>query len=157
MERAAAPNSADAVAGNVSPSKLAQVLLSTDRKGYTYGTHWAPHDIQVRELGSGRSRIETAASLGIKFSICPNIPLEDGIHAARMLFPRCWFDAEKAQRGLECLQHYRWDYNTRINEFTHLPVHDWASHGADAFRCAVMGLQQVQRVNIPKFRPRAVV
>ena len=105
-----------------------------ERKGYTYGQHWAPHDIQVRELGSGRSRFETAASLGIKFQVCPNIPLEDGIHAARMLFPRCWFDAKRCEAGLEALQHYRRDYNTRLNEFKAVPVHDWAEHASSAFR-----------------------
>ena len=107
--------------------------ILTDR-GYTYGTHWAPHDIEVRELGSGRTRLETAASLGIKFQIAPNVPIEDGIHAARMLLPRCWFDATRCEKGLEALQHYRRDYNTRLNEFKAVPVHDWASHGADAFR-----------------------
>jgi hypothetical protein len=109
----------------------AQVLKD---KGYTYGTHWAPHDIQVRELASGRSRLEAAASLGIRFQVAPNVALEDGIHAARMLFPRCWFDADKCKAGLEALQHYRRDYNTRLNEFKAVPVHDWSSHGADAFR-----------------------
>jgi phage terminase large subunit len=104
------------------------------QKGYTYGTHWAPHDIQVRELASGRSRLETAAQLGIPFRICPKVDLEDGIHAARMVFPRCWFDAVKCKAGLEALQHYRRDYNERLNEFKATPVHDWASHGADAFR-----------------------
>jgi hypothetical protein len=103
-------------------------------KGYTYGQHWAPHDIQVRELASGRSRLETAATLGIKFQVVPQLPIEDGIHAARMLFPRCWFDAGKCKAGLEALQHYKRDYNSRLNEFKATPVHDWASHGADAFR-----------------------
>lgn len=103
-------------------------------KGYLYGQHWAPFDIQVKELGSGRSRIEVAASLGIKFNIAPNVPLEDGIHAARMLMPQCYFDADRCRAGLEALQHYRRDYNTRLNEFKPTPVHDWASHGADAFR-----------------------
>jgi hypothetical protein len=103
-------------------------------KGYTYGQHWAPHDIQVKEFSSGRSRLETAHSLGIRFSICPNVPIEDGIHAARMLFPRCYFDAERCKAGLEALQHYKRDYNTRLNEFKAVPVHDWASHAADAFR-----------------------
>lgn len=109
----------------------AQVLTN---KGYTYGQHWAPHDIAVRELGSGRSRLETAVSLGIRFNICPNIPIEDGIHAARMLFSRCYFDAQRCKAGLEALQHYRRDYNTRLNEFKPTPVHDWSEHGASAFR-----------------------
>ena len=108
------------------------------RKGYSYGKHWAPHDIQVRELASGRSRLETAASMGIRFDVVPSVSFDDGIHAARMLFPRCWFDAKKCDAGLEALTHYRKDYNTRIREFKSSPVHDFASHGSDAFRyCAV--------------------
>jgi phage terminase large subunit len=103
-------------------------------RGYVYGSHYAPHDIQVKEFASGRSRLETAASLGITFRVVPNVGIEDGIHAARMLFPRCWFDAVKCKDGLEALQHYRRDYNTRIQEFKAIPVHDWASHAADAFR-----------------------
>jgi hypothetical protein len=109
-------------------------------KGYAYGKHWAPHDIQVRELSSGRSRLEVAHSQGIKFEITPRLhesvggEVEEGIHAARMLFPRCWFDAERCKSGLEALTHYRRDYNQRLNEFKATPVHDWASHGADAFR-----------------------
>lgn len=116
----------------------AQVLRE---KGYVYGQHWAPHDIQVRELGSGRSRLETAASLGIQFSLAPNIPVEDGIHAVRMLLPRCYFDEVKTKAGRETLQHYRRDYNARLNEFKATPVHDWASHGADGFRYLAVSLQ----------------
>ncbi len=103
-------------------------------RGYTYGTHWAPHDIQVRELASGRSRLEAAESLGIRFSVAPRVSVEDGIHAARMLMPRVWFDQQKCRAGLEALQHYRRDYNARLQEFKATPVHDWSSHGADAFR-----------------------
>jgi hypothetical protein len=117
-------------------------------RGYTYGVHTAPHDIQVKELGSGRSRLETAQSLGIRFGVAPNIPIEDGIHAARMLLPRCWFDATRCAKGLEALQHYRRDYNSRLNEFKAVPVHDWASHGADAFRYLAVRQQP------PKEKPK---
>ena len=103
-------------------------------KPYVYGRHWAPHDIQVKELASGRSRLEAARSLGISFQVCPNVSVDDGIHAARMVFGRCWFDAVKCRVGLEALQHYRRDYNSRLNEFKATPVHDFASHGSDAFR-----------------------
>lgn len=103
------------------------------QKGYAYGTHWAPHDIIVKE-STGRTRIETAAQLGIAFQIVPKVSVEDGIHAARMLFPRLWIDAEHCTRLIEALMHYRRDYNLRLNEFKATPVHDWSSHGADAFR-----------------------
>jgi hypothetical protein len=109
----------------------AQVL---NRKGYVYGRHWAPHDIQVREFASGRSRLEAARSLGISFNLCPNVPVEEGIHAARLLFSQCWFDEEKCRAGLDALQAYRRDYNTRLNEFKAVPVHDWSEHGSSAFR-----------------------
>lgn len=117
-------------------------------RGYTYGQHWAPHDIQVREFSSGRSRYGTAKSLGITFQVTPNIPIEDGIHAVRMLLPRCWFDADRCQAGLEALQHYKRDYNTRLQEFKSQPVHDWASHASDAFR----GLAVRQRTPVEKKR-----
>jgi hypothetical protein len=113
---------------------LAHYADVLNRKGYTYGDHWAPHDIQVRELTSGVTRLDTAASFGIHFRVVERFSLEDGIHACRMMLPKCWFDAARCQRGLEALQHYRWDYNTRIHEHKPVPVHDWASHGADAFR-----------------------
>lgn len=110
------------------------------RKGYVYGQHWAPHDIEVRELGSGRSRMEVAAGLGIRFRVVPRLhgavgqEVEDGIHAVRMLFPRCYFDAVKCKAGIEALANYRRDYNQRLNEFKAVPVHDWSSHAADSFR-----------------------
>lgn len=104
-------------------------------RGYLYGEHWAPHDIEVREFTAGHSRREAARAIGLTFNVVPRIEkLEDGIHAARMLLPRCWFDADKTERGLEALKNYRWDFNTRANDFTAQPVHNWASHGADAFR-----------------------
>lgn len=109
------------------------------QKGYSYGRHVGPHDIEVREFGSGKTRKETAAELGVWFQVAPKLSLEDGINAARLLFDRCYFDENKCKQGLEALMNYRWDFNTRIDEFKPVPVHDWASHGADAFRAlAVM-------------------
>lgn len=103
-------------------------------KPYTYGKHVAPHDIEVREFGSGQSRKEIAAALGIAFEVAPNLSFDDGINATRMLLPTCWIDAGKCAAGLEALEHYRKDYNSRLGEYKAVAVHDWASHGADALR-----------------------
>ena len=111
-------------------------------KGYTYGRHLAPHDAAVRELGTGKSRVEIAQSLGIRFEVMPPSKLEDGINATRMTFPRCYFDETKCRAGLEALQNYRWDFNQRLDEFKPTPVHDVWSHGADAFRYLCLGLKQ---------------
>jgi len=125
----------------------------TSKHGYAYGVHYAPHDIEVKEFGSGRSRLETARSLGLHFQVVPKTSLDDGVHNVRMLLPRCYFDLERCQDGIECLQNYRWDYNTRIQEFKGLPVHDWASHGADAFR----GLATRHLTPREKKKPRSEV
>ena len=112
------------------------------RKNYLFGNHFAPHDIEVRELGSGKSRREVAWDLGLNFRVVPKLPLEDGIHAAQMLIPRCWFDREKCKAGLEALRHYHRAYNERTRSFRSSPVHDWASHASDAFRYLAVGLRE---------------
>jgi hypothetical protein len=133
---------------------LPHYVTVLQRKGYTYGKHWAPFDIEVKELASGRSRLEVARSLGIPFRVVPKVSVDDGIHAARMLFPKCWFDATRCAAGLEALQHYRRDYNSRLNEFKATPVHDWASHGADAWR--YLAVRQQTPVDVVK-RPPVVM
>ena len=89
------------------PSDYAKVLAD---KGYLYGDHWAPHDIAVRELGSGLSRLEVARSLGINFRIAPRQSLEDGIHAVRLTLPRMWFD-KKVEKAVTSLSMYRRELN----------------------------------------------
>jgi len=103
-------------------------------KPYLYDTHIAPHDIEVRELGSGMSRIEIAKDLGIKFAVAPRISLEDGIEAVRGVLPRVWFDAEKCKAGINALRSYHKSWDDKRNTFLAKPYHDWSSHGADGFR-----------------------
>lgn len=105
-----------------------------DKKPYVYGTHYAPHDIKVRELGTGRSRYEIAESLGIRFEIVPNISIADGIQAVRSILPKCWFDAERCERGLDALRSYTKKWDEENKTFKDTPLKDWSSHAADAFR-----------------------
>lgn len=103
-------------------------------KGYVYGRHFAPHDIEVRELGSGKSRLETAKGLGIRFQVAPKLSIEDGIEAARNILQRCWFDKTKCHRGLNALKSYHKEWDEKNKVYRQHPEHDWSSHGADAFR-----------------------
>lgn len=103
-------------------------------KPYAYDTHWAPHDIEVRELTTGRSRIELARQLGLNFAVSPRVQnVAERIYAARSIFPLCWFDEAKTSRLLEHLQHYRWKPMGTDATGNQLPIHDASSHGADAF------------------------
>lgn len=114
-------------------------------KRYVYGRHFAPHDIQVRELGSGKSRLETARGLGIPFQVAPNLSVEDGIEAARNILSRCWFDQTKCQRGLNALKSYHKEWDEKNKVYRTHPEHDWSSHAADAFRIfAVANRRPVQ-------------
>ena len=121
------------------------------QRGYNYGKHYGPHDLEVRELGTGKSRIEIAASLGIPFSMVPNMRVEDGINAARMILPRCWFDQRKTTRLRECLSQYREKHDEKRG-ISLGPLHDWTSHAADAFRYLSLVAnepmaQQLQKIN----------
>lgn len=108
-------------------------------KPYIYESHNAPHDIAVREFTNGKSRLETAMSLGINFSIVPNIPVEDGINAVRSILPRCFFDKEKCKQGLLSLKNYKKKFDEIRNAFSSKPLHDWSSNAADAFRYFAVG------------------
>jgi hypothetical protein len=102
--------------------------------GCVYDLHVAPHDIQARELTSGKTRLETARRLGLNFRVAPKLSLEAGIEAVRMILPRCWFDEKRCEVGLKCLENYRKVYNEKFRVYGDKPFHDYTSHGADAFR-----------------------
>jgi len=120
---------------------LAHYALELQKRGYVYRTNGngqilatAPHDIEVRELGTGKSRRETAMALGIDFQIAPKLSIEDGIDAARNILGRCWFDKDKCGRGLDALKSYHKEYDEKNKVYKNRPHHDWSSHAADAFR-----------------------
>ena len=132
--------------GGVGLDHYADVINSKD---YTYGDHLAPHDIEVRELGSGKSRLETAATLGLRFKVVPKMKVADGINAARMLLPKCYFDRDKCVTGIEMLRQYRQEWDERRKMFRDHPRHDFTSHAADAFRYLAVGLENRQRLTKP--------
>ena len=117
-------------------SHYANVL---EEKGYRYGRHVGPHDITTRELGTGKSRLEVAYELGLDFEVCPRLAVDHGIEAVRNNLDNCWFDKNKCKYGIDCLRQYRKQFDDRMQTFKNKPLHNWASHGADAFRygCAI--------------------
>ena len=104
------------------------------KHGIVFGDHWAPHDIQVRELTTGKTRKDQARQMGIVFRVTPNIPIMDGIESARRILPRCYIDEDRCSDGLRALSYYRCEYDEDKKIYKDRPLHDWSSHGADAFR-----------------------
>jgi hypothetical protein len=121
---------------------LAHYVNQVKNRNYVYGGHILPHDVQVTELSTGKTRLETLESLGLRHytEIAPKHRVEDGVNAVRVFLPRCWFDAKKCKRGIDALRAYHSAYDERLKALRANPVHDWTSHAADAFRYAAMTL-----------------
>jgi hypothetical protein len=104
-----------------------------NERGYR-GVDVVPQDARNREFGSGRSRIETMMSLGRKAKIGLATKLMDGINAARQTLPLCYFDAGRCEKGLAAMREYKAEWDEDLRTFKRTPLHNWASHAADAFR-----------------------
>jgi phage terminase large subunit len=131
----------------------AKVIAS---KGWKRGDDWVPHDAKVRELGTGRSRLETMAKHGLKPRLVPDHKIMDGINAARLTLPRVWFDKDSCKDGLEALRQYRADYDEKTRAFKDTPKHDWTSHTADAFRYLAMAWREIAQPPPPKPKGRTI-
>jgi phage terminase large subunit len=128
-----------------------------DRRGYKYGKHFGPHDLAVREIGAnGRSRVESARSLGITFEVLPIQRVEDGINAVRMMLPRCVFDAKKCDRLIESLRQYRVKYDDK-RQISLGPLHDHTSHAADSVRYMAQSLRENKRHEPIKYPTAGII
>ena len=108
---------------------------------YARWEQFLPHDVEVRELGTGRSRKEVLMEAGLNITVAPRLSVADGIQAVRRLLPRCWFDP-KTKPGLDALRNYRREHDEKRNVFYEKPLHDWASHYADSFRYLAISLDE---------------
>lgn len=118
-------------------------------KPWPKGVDWVPHDAKVRELGTGRTRVETMISHGLQPRLVPDHKVEDGIEAARRVLGRTWFHMPATRDGVEGLKQYRADYDEKLRVFKDKPRHDWTSHRADAFRYLAMAYREI----VPEPKP----
>ena len=109
-------------------------------RGWHKAPQLLPHDVQVRELGTGRSRLEVLQEAGLDCTVVPRLGVDDGIQAVRRLLPRCWFNVPATKQGLDCIRNYRREFDEKRQVFYDKPLHDWSSHGADAFRYLAVGM-----------------
>ena len=121
---------------------LSHYALEMQERNYIYSTAFAPHDIKVREIGTGKSRLEVGRKLGIKFRAVPRLSIDEGINAGRTIFNQCYFDKKKCHRGIQALKNYKKDWDEKNMVYRRGPLHNWASHGADAFRTFAVGFKK---------------
>lgn len=127
-------------------------------RGYQYGLDYVPHDARVREWtnadveGKAKSRVQTLLELGRKPRVVTSQKLGDGIQAARRLIPLAVFDEKACAQGLECLRQYRRIWDDKLKTFRDEPLHDWASHGASAWRYLALAVGEIKPE--PKEEPK---
>jgi hypothetical protein len=113
------------------------------KHGWDNGINWGPHDMNNREFASkGKTRKELAREgveygdkkYSMKFDIVPKLGIDDGIQLSRDTLPLCVFDEDECDQGIKALENYRKEWNDKLGCWRDKPLHDWSSHGADAFR-----------------------
>ena len=104
-----------------------------NKLNYNWGHDYIPHDGFFRDLKTGATVAEILKRFRRRVKPTPKLTVEQGIRAARMLFPRVFFDKANTVRLMECLKRYKRNVSSKTDE-PGAPVHDEFSHGADAFR-----------------------
>jgi len=122
-------------------------LRAGHRAQWIYGQHFFPHDLRVKELGSGLSRVDVLRGFGLSPTVLPAASVDDGISQARFVLRKCWFNAERCGTGLKLLRQYRSAWDDKRQVLKPVPLHDFTSHCADAFRylCIGLGRQLIDR------------
>ncbi|WP_392559779.1 terminase [Orbus mooreae] len=140
---------------------LRHYMKAIKERGYEYGEHWAPHDIDNREFaGDGKSR-KTLALEGyeidgemyqIKFHVVPKLSIDEGIESVREILPMCAFDEYKCKEGISHLESYRKEWDDKRGCWKDKPLHDSTSHGADAFRYFAVASKRTKPAGVINFK-----
>lgn len=112
-----------------------------NEKPYQMGYYFAPHDIKVKEWGSGLTRLEKAQDLGIEFSIVRNIPFADGIEKVRTTLPIIYIDEKKCKSLITALKNYKSAYHETLQVFAKDVVKNVFCHMADALRYLCLSIE----------------
>jgi len=73
-----------------------------------------------------------------------NVSLEDGIEVMRSTLAKVYIDENKCKQLIKCLENYRYEWNDKKQVYSKVPLHNWASHGSDAFRYMCLSLTKMK-------------
>lgn len=128
---------------------LVEIAKDINAKPYLYQEHYLPHDVDTREMTSAKTRKETLESIGLKpIRAGSQLPIQDGINAVRNMLPKCVFDEKRCATGLNALREYRVEFDAKNKTPRKTPLHNWASHPADAFRELAVQLWDFKQTEI---------
>jgi len=112
---------------------------------YQVGEVFLPHDARAKSLQTGKSIIEQFLKNGIQPKLVPELSLQDGIEAARLILPDCWFDEDKTYDGVDHLRAYMREWDEKAQTYRNRPKHDQHSHAADSFRYLALAARKAVR------------
>ena len=136
---------------------LPHYLQHLQSKGYVYGTDYMPHDAASEHLAADKSIAGQARAAGRTVRVLERSRVSAGINIARTVFANAWFDGDHCADGLQSLRHYRYVVDENTGEFDREPLHDQASHAADAFRYMCVGFREPKKdVKKTRSAPRMV-
>lgn len=134
------------------PHYIKVLKYKSRTRGYNYGEHYLPHDVEHDLLGMPTTRKEQLEQGGVKpVRVVPRVrDLSEGVEMTRRLFDEVWFDDSRQDTlpesefpegfgqdgvpyGLDALSNYKLKYDENNDVHTRF-IHDWSSNGADAFR-----------------------
>ena len=125
-----------------------------------WGTHYLPHDAVNKTLASrGESILSLLQKMmpAWKFEVVPRVEnMVTGVNQVRAALPACWFDEDRCKDGLSALENYRREFDDRLGDYKPTPLHDWASHGSDAFRQFAQGYEPERKMVALKRRGSAM-
>ena len=128
---------------------LPEMITKLSRKPYNYGKHFGPHDLEATDIGSGKTRMETAKLLGVKFTLVQDQSIEDGINAVSVWLDRLLVDKQNCKEWIRAMKNYSHEWDEKRGMYKDEPLHDWASHGADEARYAALSEKKMVDDFIP--------
>lgn len=131
---------------------LPEAVSVIHNKPYTYGKHFGPHDLEATDIGTGKTRMETARTLGLHFTLVPDYSIEDGINAVYVWLDRLLVDKARCKEWLKSMKSYGREWDEKRGMYKDEPLHNWASHDADMARYAALVEKQMTN---DLFRPPA--
>ena len=135
--------------GDGLPEAVSAVLA----KDYVYGYHFGPHDLETKDIGTGKTRMEAAKKLGIKFRLVPDVGVDDGINAAHITLSTMFVDKEKNLEWIRAMRNYIREWDDKRGAYKDIPFHNWASHFADEFRYASLVADKMTNDTMVRVRP----
>ena len=127
---------------------LSEIITKVKKKPYNYGKHFGPHDLEATDIGSGKTRIETARALGFNFTLVDDLSLEDGINGAGIALDRLMVDSVKCKEWLRAIKSYGREWDEKRGMYKDEPLHNWASHAADEWRYASIAEKKMTNDNV---------